>query len=297
MLLSTQTDITARKLGYEGAIRLLAKAGYDLLDFSFFQAQEEGFFDLDEADILSFAREMRSAAESCGVAFDQTHPPFSFPGEMWKDWEKLIVPVVVKSLRASAALGAKVAVVHPVQYLNYQRNAGELYELNIKYYNVLRPYAEELGIRIALENMWQFRIDSSIIVPSVCASPKEFCSMLDDLGSDVFTACLDIGHCPLTGWTPAEAIRALGHDRLGALHVHDNDKAGDLHILPGFGKIDWNDVCKALGEIDYAGVFTYECDNFFNFVLDDSLLLPAAEFCAKTGRHLVSMVDANRPAK
>jgi sugar phosphate isomerase/epimerase len=49
---------------------------------------------------------------------------------------------------------------------------------------------------------------------------------------------------------------------LHALHVHDNDYIDDRHTLPGLGRMDWEEIMKALAEIDYDGDFTYEADNF-----------------------------------
>jgi sugar phosphate isomerase/epimerase len=295
MFLSTQTDVCARALGYPGAVRFLAEAGFDAVDFSFFQPQAEGFFDLPRESMLDFAAEIRAAAAESGIFVNQTHAPYSFPPEMWDDWERNIVPIVSDALLVSGAMGADTVIVHPAQYLNHQRNAELLYEINLRYYNLLRPVAETAGVRIAVENMWQYNVNRKVIGPSVCASPAEFCAMLDDLNSPVFTACLDVGHCGLAGWRAEELVRALGHDRLGALHVHDNDHMHDSHTLPGLGLIDWTEFCRALGEIDYAGVFTFEADRFFQTVLDTSLYPAAAKLLERTGRYLVSLTDSFRP--
>ena len=294
MLLSTQTDVPAARLGYAQGIDLLAATGYDVLDFSFFQAHREGVFDGDEADVMNFAEMIRGFAEDSRIAFDQTHAPFSYPRQVWEEWEDLIFPITQKAVKASAALGAKIVVVHPIQYLNYRRNADRMVEESLKYYKMLRPIAEDAGIKIALENMWQKDVNRDVICPSICSDPKEFCAMVDELGHDVFTACLDVGHCGLTGWNPHELVYALGRNRLGALHVHDNDHFHDSHTLPGFGKINWESFCRALGEIDYAGTFTFEADEFYVNIPDESIFPSAAEMMHQTGRYLLSRVDAYR---
>ena len=294
MLLSTQTDIPAARLGYAQGIDLLAEAGYDVLDFSFFQAHREGVFDGDESDVLKFVSNIRGFAEDSGITFDQTHAPFSYPRQMWDDWEELIFPITKNAVKASAALGAKVVVVHPIQYLNYRRNSARLVEESLRYYSMLRPVAEEAGIKIALENMWQRDVNRDVICPSICSDPKEFCAMVDELGRDVFTACLDVGHCGLTGWNAHELVYALGYNRLGALHVHDNDHFHDSHTLPGFGLIDWEAFCRALGEIDYAGTFTFEADEFYCRIPDESIFPAATDMMHQTGRYLISRVDAYR---
>ncbi len=298
MLLSTQTDHVTRHLGYAQGINLLADSGFDALDFSFFSSpHKDGIFDGDEADVLKFAKDIRSIADGIGIDFDQTHAPFGFPRQMWDDWEELIFPITRKAILASAELGANVVVVHPIQYLNYRRNSARLVEESLKYYRMLRPIAQSAGIKIAVENMWQRDVNRDVICPSICSDPKEFCDIIDELGTDVFTACLDVGHCGLTGWHASEVVRALGHNRLGALHVHDNDNFHDTHTLPGFGSVHWDEFCRALGEIDYKGNFTLEADNFFSFALSDSVFPSAAAMMAETGRFLMSQVDAYRPQR
>lgn len=298
MVLSTQTDIPVQRLGYAQGIQLLAEAGFDTLDFSYFsKPYREGLFDKDESEVLSFAADIRAIADDAGISFDQTHAPFGFSRQMWDDWEELIFPITRKAVLASAALGANVVVVHPIQYLNYRRNSQRLVEESLRYYRMLRPVAQEAGIKIALENMWQRDVNREVICPSICADPREFSAMVDELGTDVFTACLDVGHCGLTGWNASELVRGLGHNRLGALHVHDTDNFHDNHTLPGLGKVDWEDLCRALGEIDYKGNFTFEADNFYSTVLDESVFPAAAEMMVQTGRYLMSRVDAYRPQR
>ena len=158
----------------------------------------------------------------------------------------------------------------------------------MQFYNALKPYAEEYGVKIGVENMWQMpggiKIDHS-----TCSRPEEFVRYIDTLNSEWFVACLDIGHAPLVGVDPAELIRALGKDRLKALHVHDVDGKSDLHTMPYCSKINWDSVCAALKEIGYEGDFTYEIGGFFN-PLPKDLLLPAAKLSVATGRHLISKI-------
>ena len=54
-----------------------------------------------------------------------------------------------------------------------------------------------------------------------------------------------------------EMIKALG-SRLGALHIHDNDKLDDSHEIPGSMQIDFDAIIRALREIEYKGYFTLE---------------------------------------
>ena len=91
-------------------------------------------------------------------------------------------------------------------------------------------------------------------------------------------------------------VRALGHERLHSLHVHDNDYRNDSHKIPYLGLIDWNEVAKALGEIDYDGVFTYEAW-FLSGAMDEEMAEVALKYMADVARHICDLIDRNRPAK
>ena len=89
---------------------------------------------------------------------------------------------------------------------------------------------------------------------------------------------------------PCDLIRALGKDRLKALHVHDVDGKDDLHTLPYFSKINWDRVCAALKEIGYEGDLTFEAGNFVN-PLPRELCRPAADMMVAVGRHLINKIE------
>lgn len=80
-------------------------------------------------------------------------------------------------------------------------------------------------------------------------------------------------------------IRALGADRIGALHVHDNNHKGDLHTLPYQSRMDWDAIVSALAEIGYRGDMTLEADSFLT-QMPPALYPAAAEFMCRTARFL-----------
>ena len=165
--------------------------------------------------------------------------------------------------------------------------------MNMAFYHSLAPYAKAAGVRIALENMWQRAADKKTLVPSACSRTREFVDWLDSLADDTFTACLDLGHCGLYGFDAAEMIKGLGKDRLGALHVHDNDYQSDLHTIPFLGKMHWDTITDALAGIGYSGDLTLEADNFYT-PFGEELAPAAAKMLAAVGRRLIAMIEEKR---
>jgi sugar phosphate isomerase/epimerase len=88
-------------------------------------------------------------------------------------------------------------------------------------------------------------------------------------------------------------IHALGADRLGALHVHDNDGKRDIHQLPYHMAIDWDEILDALADVGYRGDFTLEADNFYGR-LPKELLEDAAGHMAKVSHHMVNHILTRR---
>ena len=78
--------------------------------------------------------------------------------------------------------------------------------------------------------------------------------------------------------------------------VHDVDFISDLHTLPGMSRLNWDNICLALAEIDYKGVFTLEADKFLNGI-DLELYPSAIKFMADTAKHLASRIEQYKSKK
>lgn len=180
----------------------------------------------------------------------------------------------------------KQIVIHPLQQGRYYGRERELFDMNMVFYRSLIPLSDKHGIKIAIENMWQSHPVTHRICDDVCADPHELAAYFDTLQDpEHFTVCLDIGHVALCGREPEDAVRILGHDRLGALHVHDVDYISDLHTIPYLGRINWSNVVQALADIRYKGEFTMESGAFIHRYEPD-FVPTAMKFMADTTRYL-----------
>lgn len=287
MLFSSSTFVPQQKLGTIEGIKAMIDAGFPALDMSFFASS---WLFTYEGDKLAVAKELRALADDRGVIFNQAHAPFG-PTDVF--YEKYF-PKFAEMFECCSVLGVQNVIVHPLQHLRYYGNEEALFDINMEFYTSIRHFAEETGIRIALENMWQRHPQNNHVVDSVCADPKELCRYYDALGDNKhFTVCLDIGHVAICEREPEDAIRIIGHDRLGALHVHDVDYVSDLHLAPGASKLNWDNICRALAEIDYSGVFTLEADNFYRKA-DKEFYPTVLKFLADNARYLAGKVDSYR---
>ena len=126
---------------------------------------------------------------------------------------------------------------------------------------------------------------------AACSHHDDFVAHLDAVNDEFFTACLDIGHAEMKGLETSapEMIRAIGK-RLGALHLHDNDRWHDLHQIPFAGSIDWVAVTKALKEVDYKGEMTLEADTYLGAFNAENIEVGVKNL-ADAARKLVKMVE------
>ncbi len=281
------------------AAKLTAQAGFDATDY-FLQPMNDPTCIFNSDQWFDTACSCNRIFTENNVPIVQTHAPYTFKG--WTDpvtFDEFIYPTLVRSIKVSAVMGAKCVVVHPLHYWKYAGNEQEIFERNMNFYRSLIPICEEYNIKVGIENMFQRdKLRGNYIIRDACSDVTEFCRYIDTLDSEYMVACLDIGHVGLPSGNPDawEFIRILGRDRLQALHVHDNDFTNDQHLIPYCGKIDWEEVAKALGEIDYSGDFTYECiiGNSVRGMTPEIYPL-ALSYVEKIGRHLIASIDANRP--
>ncbi len=296
MKISTQTEHFAKVFGEEEAIRQLAQVGYDAYDFSMFDIDSDDCL-INRRDYEKQANRLRRIAEESNIVCNQSHAPF--PSYLLNNgkYNARIFPLLVRAMEITSLLGGKTVVIHPAVFPDHQIGKNSLcMETNIELYNSLLPYARDCDVKIAVENMFNWYQGDATASPATCSTAQEFnayLDALDELDPDYFVACLDIGHSEMEntgGESAAEMIRALGHDRLKALHIHDNDLVHDLHTLPFTRKINWDEVMTALKEIQYDGDFTFEADNFLKS-FPDELVVHASRLMLEVGRYLVKKYE------
>lgn len=259
MKTSTEISSSAKTVGEEKAIELIAKAGFDAWDFSMFNMCRydwdkkcllENSHPLAGDSYLAFARRLRQIGLDSGIVCNQSHAPFPTCCAEIRSYYK-------RAIECTAEAGGNICVIHPDNNKGPQENAELYFEL--------LPFAKSCGVKIATENMWNWDDEKNQAAPAACSDPESFNAHLDAVNDEFFVACLDIGHAEMRGLntTAVDMIKALG-PRLQALHIHDNDKWHDSHQIPMSMQIDFVAVVKALKEIGYSGYFTLESDSYLS---------------------------------
>ena len=280
MKISTTTNRLAKTFDYRKAIEMIAAAGFDCVDMTLtdMALNDDSVFFKPEA--VQMCKELRRYAEDLGLAFNQAHAPYQMDHKPWLQGQREdILRRYNRSIELAGVLGVRNIVVHPLHCMNYLNNdPAWIKEQNVEYYASMIPAAQDAGVKIAIENMWQRNQYNKHITLSVCSSPYELRDYVDACNevAPVFTACLDVGHCVLTGHDAVNAIAVLG-SRLDAVHMHDVDGFNDNHSRPLTLKVDFYGIMEKLREIGYQGEFTLEADSYYDHFRPESYVKALAE--------------------
>jgi sugar phosphate isomerase/epimerase len=110
-------------------------------------------------------------------------------------------------------------------------------------WNHLLPRAEKMGMKIAIENIFE-------------DDPINLRLLVEEMGSQYFGICFDSGHFNLFSKTPLEEWLKQLRPYIIELHLHDNSRNADTHNAIGDGTFDFNALFSMLKEKDI--VYTIE---------------------------------------
>ena len=272
------------------AIRKCKAAGFDVLDLTLHPMKKPADHTLAGDDWEYKLEEVLRAKDETGVTFYQTHPDFR-PGHIRSypdsSVEEFFWKMVYRGLDITARIGAKWAVIHPVNDPSTLDVDTQL-KLNHRVYDDLVDYAAKLGIGIAFDNM----VESPKGGPKphrFVSMPEELIAVHDSFNCDHVKLCWDFGHAnTAVPERHPEALRMLG-SRLVCTHVDDNNGKKDDHFLPFRGTVCWEEVMPVLKEIHYPGTLNLEVP--FSTYMPGELRDDAVRLQASIARKLSHMAE------
>ncbi len=212
-------------------------------------AKECGFEGIEGSPMkdLDAARQLGKLAREAGVpihsiVYGGWGAPFSDPDP--KVIDKGLAGMET-ALRSAKALGAETVLLVPA-VVNENVGYGDAYKRSQEHIRKLLPLAEQLGIVIAVENVWN----------KFLLSPLEFARYVDEFDSPWLKAYFDIGNVILYGYSQ-DWIRTLGK-RIVKIHLKDFKRNGYKWTNLLDGDVNWKQVRLALDEVGYDGFLTTE---------------------------------------
>ena len=212
-------------------------------------ANECGFEGIEHSpvDDLDAAKKLASLARDAGVpihsiVYGGWGAPFSDPDP--KVIEKGLAGMET-ALRSAKALGAETVLLVPA-IVTETVSYGDAYKRSQEHIRKLLPLAEQLGIIIAVENVWN----------KFLLSPLEFARYVDEFESPWLRAYFDIGNVIIYGYSQ-DWIRTLGK-RIVKIHLKDFKRKGYQWTNLLEGDVNWKQVRRALDDVGYDGFLTPE---------------------------------------
>nr|WP_232229238.1 sugar phosphate isomerase/epimerase family protein [Paenibacillus zanthoxyli] len=192
-----------------------------------------------------------------------------------------MIDVCKKQLELAAVLGADAILVIPgavgVDFIPGSEVVAydKAYDRALEAIGKLAPEAEQLGVAIGIENVWN----------KFLLSPLEMRGFIDAIGSRFVGSYLDVGNIVHSGY-PEQWVRILG-DRIKKVHFKDyRREAGGLHGFVDLlaGDVDYPAVVSALREIGYDGYVTGEMILAYKHYTEQIIFNTSASMDAILGR-------------
>lgn len=256
----TTTDVFEDGYDAGKAAERLAGLGYEGIDMGFDYWTFDGSPFLGDG-YLDWAKQVRARADAAGIVYTHAHAPGDAGSDDW----------IGRSIEAASVLGARYLVVHPIcRDENGQTIQSSLRFIRINAEAIRKwlPKAQECGVVLLSEN----------ILWGASSDPRIIARLVNEVDSDWFGWCFDVGHAHCCGYSP-DVLKKCAVVPM-SLHIQDNDGSGDGHLIPGDGTIDWDLFLSVLHDVGYLGDCVLEAHH-------QSLDAPDAERDAILARLLV----------
>ncbi|GGF61622.1 hexulose-6-phosphate isomerase [Paenibacillus albidus] len=228
--------------------KLAKKAGFDGIELSLNESGELGLETTGQEALALRHQIMDLGLEISGLA----------TGLYWAHWmtseseatRTKAMDICKKQLETAAVLGADTILVIPGAVgVDFIPGCGVIeydkaYERAQESISRLAPFAEQTGVSIGIENVWN----------KFLLSPLELRQFIDSIGSPFIGSYFDVGNVVHSGY-PEHWIRILG-SRIKKVHFKDyRRQAGGLHGFVDLlaGDVDYPAVMAAFREIGYDG--------------------------------------------
>jgi len=240
-------------LEIEDAVRHLVEVGWSQIEFS-----AEHVARVTAKDWKNRLKALSEVCQSLGVKAWQLHSPLELNiASFDQDKQHKEVEAALQWIEYCQVLNVPYMVIHPGGSQGYRslKEKQKILQLNVDSFNKIGKFAEDLGVKLAIENMLAGEKSGGRRFPGEHIA--ELYEIINAVGSSSIGICFDTSHANALNIDLVEAIYECG-SLLCATHISDNDGSGDQHRLPYNGKIDWVEVIQALKAVDYQNLFDLE---------------------------------------
>lgn len=264
----------------EESLRLVKAAGFDGVDFPFSAYGSTPNAPLNREDWRQWARGVKAVCEALSLPVVQAHAPWDQAiGENFR--YEAPHEVFYRTMEACHILGCRHLIFHPLRQPDRVDSLAmrqRIHDYNVRWFHDLLSTAEHFDIVINLENTFDsHHTQKAGDPPYPYTTAEDMLALMRDIGSTRVQLCLDTGHANISAQDIPAMIRAFRSD-LATVHLNDNyghisPVYEDLHLFPGYGRIDWQPVFDALREVNFRGTINMEPIGELKHLPDDLRLI------------------------
>lgn len=249
----------------EETVKHLHDCGFRCMDISFFSSFTKGSIYFSD-DYMKVVDEYKEAIKKYNMIPAQCHEPAG--NSIGDDGGEYYMKKTPRSIEMAAKIGCPSITIHPGCANVIPLSREEFVEKNIIAIKKLIPYAEEYGIELLLENIGTMHNEKEKGV--YASTAQDLLDIVDEINHPLLNVNWDVGHANFNGLNEYAEMTQLG-SKLHGIHVHDNlgfrefeiygrKIAHDMHTLPLYYNVNFDDVIKALIDVGYKGTFNFEVD-------------------------------------
>lgn len=208
--------------------------------------------------------------EICGAKLKALLPSYSLRVQVHAPLSDINIASISKKVREASLkeikdaiffareIDAGILTIHPGHKSPLTVEHEEIvYTLTGDSVNELSSFGEEMGVRIAIENMPDMGV-------AICKTPEQILQVIENADIGI---CFDVGHANTTH--TIEEFFKLNQLFLN-VHLHDNDGKKDAHSTIGEGNIKFESLCSKFGK--YKGNYVIEARTIESAVKSKNLL-------------------------
>lgn len=262
---STAMASFCRDMPLEAAMRMVKETGFDGLDFPFMAYSSTPDSPMQREDWRDWVRGVKALSQELELPIVQAHATWQ---QLMPEDFRFEAPyeIYFRTIEACGMLGIQNLVFHPLRQPNRVDSdamARRIHDYNVRWFLCLVSTAERCGVVINLENTFDSHHTQK---PDDRAYPyttaQDMLRLMNDIGGRHVKLCLDTGHANISNQDIPAMIRTFGKD-LATVHLNDNygkitPVYEDLHLFPGFGRIEWAPIFSALREVGFGGTLNVE---------------------------------------
>ncbi len=202
-------------------------------------------------------------ADRIGLRVEHAHISYYVANKIWEDSldGESIYQKYINDIKQARSSGLKTLVVHP-----FEKTAPNVSDdkICLERFKRLGDVAEKYDIELAVENL---------------SDNQTLKNILNYADHPNIGLCFDSGHNFITCGNDFSLLTEFS-DRIHALHLHDNDRTNDAHLLPYEGEIDWASFNNILKTTEYKksimleASYPYEYDELNETIIFDQTISP-----------------------